>query len=57
MVKPSDVDDGTARLKRTEQLYHQLQRTVPSTPEYRALIEQIRAETDAFRKIVDGQAP
>ncbi len=48
---------GPHDLKHIEELYHQLQRTVPSTPEYKALIEQIRAETDAFRKIVDAQAP
>lgn len=53
-VKPSDVNDGAARLKRIEQVYRKLAHTVSGTPEYKALIEQIRAEADALRKIIDA---
>ena len=54
-VKPSEANDAAARLKRIEQLWQQLERTHRHTPKYDALIDQIRAETDAFRKILDAQ--
>jgi len=54
-VKPSEANDAAARLKRIEQLWQQLERTHRRTPAYDALIDQIRAETDAFRKIIDAE--
>jgi hypothetical protein len=50
---PSEANDAAARLKRITQLWQQLERTHPHTPEYDALIDQIRRETDAFRKTLD----
>ena len=55
LVKPSEANDAAARLKRIEQLWQQLERTRPHTSKYDALIDQIRAETDGFRKILDAQ--
>jgi len=54
-VKPSEANAAAACLKRIEQLWQKLERTLPRTPKYAALIDQIRAETDAFRKILDAQ--
>ena len=54
-MKLSEANDAAARLKRIEQLWQQLERTHPHTSKYDALIDEIRAETDAFRKILDAQ--
>ena len=54
-MKPSEANDAAARLKRIEQLWQKLEHTLPRTPKYVALIDEIRAETDAFRKILDAQ--
>ncbi|OFW49873.1 MAG: hypothetical protein A2146_07250 [Actinobacteria bacterium RBG_16_67_10] len=55
-VRPpsSEAKDAAARLERITELWQRLQRTRSHTPEYDALIDQIRVETDAFRRIVDA---
>jgi hypothetical protein len=54
-LTPPEANDAAAHLKRIEQLWQELERTHRHTPKYDALIDQIRAETDAFRKIVDAK--
>jgi hypothetical protein len=49
------ANDAAARLERIGELWQRLQLTRPHTPEHDGLIDQIRAETDAFRKIVDAK--
>ena len=51
----SPTNDAAARLKRITELWQRLQRTRSNTPTYDRLIEDIRAETDAFRKILDAK--
>jgi hypothetical protein len=51
----SEANDAAARLERITELWQRLQLTRPTTPKYDRLIEQIRAETDAFRKILDAK--
>ena len=53
--KKSEANDAAARLKRITELWQRLQLTRSHTPKYDALIDQIRAETDAFRKILDAK--
>ena len=49
------MDEAAARLERIKQLWQQLESTHPHTPKYDALIDRIRAEADAFKKILDAQ--
>ncbi|OFW18851.1 MAG: hypothetical protein A3H97_14370 [Acidobacteria bacterium RIFCSPLOWO2_02_FULL_65_29] len=51
----SEANDAAARLERITGLWQRLQLTRAHTPKYNALIDQIRAETDAFRKILDAK--
>ena len=51
----SHTNDAAARLKRITELWRRLQRTRFNTPTYDRLIDEIRAETDAFRKILDAK--
>jgi len=50
----SEAKDAAARLERITELWRRLQHTRSHTPAYDALIDQIRVETDAFKKIVDA---
>jgi hypothetical protein len=50
----SEANDAAARLERITELWRRLQQSRAHTPEYNRLIDQIRSETDAFRKIVDA---
>ena len=51
----SEATNAAARLKRITELWQQLQLTRSHTPKYDGLIDQIRAEADAFRKILDAK--
>ena len=51
----SEANNAAARLKRITELWQQLQLTRSNTAEYDGLIDQIRGETDAFRKILDAK--
>ena len=51
----SEANDAAGRLERITELWERLQLTRPNTPKYDGLIDQIRAETDAFRKILDAR--
>ncbi len=51
----SEANDAAARLKRIAELWQRLQLTRSHTPKYDRLIDQIRAETDAFRNILDAK--
>lgn len=51
--KSSEANDAATRLKRITELWRRLRRTRSDTPTYDILIDQIRTETDAFRKILD----
>lgn len=54
-MTPPETNEAAARLKRIEQLWQQLERAQRYTAKYDALIDQIRAETDAFKKALDAQ--
>lgn len=50
-----EANEAAARLKRIAHLWQQLQLIHSPSPEYDVLIDQIRAETDAFRTILEAK--
>jgi hypothetical protein len=52
---PTHGNDVETRLAQIRALWVQLTQANERTEEYRALVQQIRKEADAFRKLVDAR--
>ena len=49
------MDGSGASLKRLIALWEKLVRLQPATPEYTALVKQIRAESDAYNALTEAK--
>jgi hypothetical protein len=49
------MDRVYASLERMKALWLELERAKPNTPEYDALMKQIRAESDAHKALIDAE--
>ena len=49
------MDRVYASLERLRELWKQLERAKPGSPEYQKITKQIRAESDAYNALIDAE--